>query len=58
MMGTEGGGCEDEGLVEQVRRVLAVRLEDGDASVESVARALRMSQRTLQRRLSAHRAGG
>ncbi len=39
-------------LTTQVRSVLARGLRDGDASVESTARALGLTPRTLQRRLS------
>jgi AraC-like DNA-binding protein len=42
-----------EGLANDVQRALATRVAGGDARIESVARQLAMSGRTLQRRLSA-----
>jgi AraC-like DNA-binding protein len=42
-----------EGIVQDVRRVLASRIAGGDAGIEAVARALATAPRTLQRRLAA-----
>jgi AraC-like DNA-binding protein len=42
-----------DGLVLEVRRVLASRMAKGDMQIQSVARALAISVRSLQRRLAA-----
>ncbi len=41
-----------DGLTSQVRRVLATHLQEGDTQIQSVARALATSARSLQRRLA------
>lgn len=42
-----------DGVVQDVRRVLASRIAGGDAGIDAVARALATAPRTLQRRLAA-----
>ena len=43
----------EDGLIERLRMILKDELNGGDASLESVARQLSLSERTLQRRLRA-----